>query len=125
MIFVEFLYRLVTLDIIWFMMLFANNLLITTMVFIVMAVFFGFNLKKAAFATALIFVQIWVIDDAVTLLGGFFISGAFLLIYYVSKLSVLTAVDEDERLKKHIIPINEAAWMVPLILYNLYMMRII
>lgn len=118
--FVDFLNAVVGIDFSWFAELFANNVLIATMVFMTMAIFFKFQIKKAIFATALIFIQIWVIDDTVGLLGGFFISGAFMLIYYVSKLAVLTAAEEDPKLQPRLIVINEAAWMVPLLLFNLW-----
>ena len=118
--FVDFLAAVVGIDFSWFAELFSNNILVSVMVFITMAIFFKFQILKAVFATALIFVQIWVIDDAVGLLGGFFISGAFMLIYYVSKLAVLTAAEEDPKLQPHLIAINEAAWMVPLLLFNLW-----
>ncbi len=123
--FIEFLYSIMTLNIGWFVELFANNILLAVMVLTAFAIFYQFKMKNAIFATALIFIQIWVIDETLSMLGAVMFVGSFLLIYYICKMGVWIAADEDPKLKKHLIPINEAAWMIPLLVYNLFRMGII
>lgn len=123
--FVEFIYNLLNLNVAWFVELFTGNILIAFMILAPFAILFQFKMKKAIPSAAFFFIYVWAMDEALTLIGLVTFVGGFLLLFYICKMAVWIAADEDPKLRPHLIKLNELAFFIPLIFYNLFIGGII
>ena len=102
---IEILSHLMNFDIGWFVALLADNLLMAFMLFAVFAIFLeGQNILKGSLV---IFITLFAFLDFEKVLGVTFFTGSFMLIYYISKLSVLAIAEGIPSLKSKMIFINE------------------
>jgi len=106
----ESLAHLFSFDFAWFVSLALDNILMAFMLFVVFFVFLeGQNTLKGCFV---IFVAFFAFLDFEKVLGVTFFTGSFMLVYYISKLSILSLVEGSSSLKKHMIFINEIQFFV-------------
>ncbi len=102
---VELLIHLLSLDFGWIITLPLQNPLMAFMLFAVFYVFLeGKNIVRGCIV---IFITLFAFMDFEKILGVTFFTTSFLLIYYISKLAVLSIAEGNAMLKKNLIFINE------------------
>ena len=111
---IEALSHLAALDVNWFAGLLAGNLM---MLFLLFATFFIFlEGKNVVLGSIVILATVFASLDFGTVLGVAILSGSFMIIYYITKISVLAVAEGNNTLKKYLIFINELQFFSVLII---------
>lgn len=121
--FVEFMYHLLSLDLNWIIQFILLNL---HWLFAFAAVMYFFTDGKKVISGIIVVVFVlWAMMDGARLMGWVFITGMFLLIFYVVKFFILKVAEETPQLQKKLIWINELSGYVTWISFNLWYMGVI
>lgn len=102
--FFSFFEHLLSFDLNWIIDLTLGNLLWLFM--FAVAVYVLFDKKKFFIAFFFVVIAFWLWGDFEALTGVGFGGGKVLLLYYISKLSVLSFVANHEKLKKNLVVIS-------------------
>ena len=117
----EFLHRLVSLDLSWFVWLVTANLVYF---FIFLAICFFFwegKMKKVIAAFFLLCLVAWSWIDFEMISGWVLFVGGFLAIYYITKVAVLAFAENTPALQSKLIIVSEIQFIVALVVYNLFL----
>ena len=116
--FVEIIMHYLALDFSWFLKLITVNPIMTFMLIATCFIFLeGQNLIKGSI---IILLTIFASLDFGNILGVSILTGGFMLIYYLSKISLLILVEGSENLKKNMFFINEFQFFTVLIIALLF-----
>ncbi len=117
-IFFEFFGALAALNFSWIIAFILGNLL--WLFFFATIVYILFNGQK--FFTAFVFFvfAIWLWNDFSALTGVGFIGAKVIAIYYVSKMAILTVVENNKNLKKHLVVISTVTGIASLLLATIF-----
>ncbi|MCR4335812.1 MAG: hypothetical protein NUV57_04725 [archaeon] len=115
---IETISHLLGLDFGWFIKLATVNPIMTFMLIAVFFIFLeGQNLIKGGL---IILVAIFASLDFGSILGVAILTGSFMAIYYMSKISVLLLAEGSDKLKKYMMFINELQFFGVLIIVLLF-----
>lgn len=103
----------------WLVNFLLSNLFWVFALVMLSYIFFG----RAKFFEGIVFLTfaLWLWDDFGSLSGIGFASSGVLLIYYISKISILAVVENSKELKKHLLVISTATGVVALVISNVFM----
>ncbi|MFH1390780.1 MAG: hypothetical protein ABIH20_00530 [Candidatus Diapherotrites archaeon] len=114
----ETITHLTALDFGWFIKLATINPIMTFMLISVFYIFLeGQNLIKGGI---IILAAIFASLDFGSVLGVAILTGSFMLIYYLSKISLLMMAEGSEKLKKYMMFINEIQFFGVLVIALLF-----
>jgi len=116
--FFSFFSKLLALDFAWILEFIISNLLWLFIFAVVVFVLFDGKNFFAAFVF-LIF-AIWLWGDFGALTGVGFIGAKVIAIYYISKIAILTIVESNKTLKKHLIVISTVTGLTSMVLANVF-----
>jgi len=119
MVFFEAVYSLINLDFVFFVDIIVSNLMWVFAWFAV--VFFLFDGKKTIFFFILFSILFWAFFDFGGLTGLTFISATFLLLNYLSKLSVIAWAENTPALKNNLVMISELVFFSLLLVYTFFL----
>ncbi len=119
--FFEFLAAAISLDLNWIAGLVFNNLHYLFFFAAFAFFFWGPSTKKWAVSIILLIPTIWLWVDFSTLSGWVIMGGAFLSIYYITKIVVLTFANDVPLLKNNLIIVTEVHGLALIIGYNLFL----
>lgn len=119
---VEVIYRLLLLDVGWFIGLFMNNLL---WVFIFYATANILDSSKTFFGKIGLFL-VFVFDvftelSFAQITGWAFLGAGFLSLLYISRLAVSILAENTPALKKHMLKIVTVHWLTVYVFYNVFL----
>lgn len=121
--FLEFLSHVLQLDFAWILKFVLLNLH-WLFAFVLAIYFFGEGKKVVSGVIALIF-ALWAMNDGANIMGWVFITGGFLLLFYVVKFFILKIAEETPQLQSKLIWINEISGYSTWILFNLWYLGVI
>lgn len=116
--FVEFMAHAFALDLDWIISLIMSNL--HYLFAFAAVVYFFLEGKKVILGVIIISLLLWAVMDLGTVAGFVVFVGGFLIINYLTKLALLTFV-EDTTFKKWLIPVSTAQAYIVLLAYNYFM----
>jgi len=118
--FFEFLAAVISLDVNWLAGLLFNNL--HYLFFFAAAAFFfwGPSTKKTVISMALLISVIWIWVDFDMISGWAVLVGAFLSIYYITKIVVLTFAEDVPFLRNNLVIVTEVHFLGLVVAYNLF-----
>ena len=116
---IEFLYRIIELDIPW-LVNFASSNLIWIFIFIA-TIFIFFEGKHVLLATVILIIDVWAWISFTSLLDWVLLTGGLLAIYYISKIAILGFAANEKSLQKHLPLITVLHGAAVIILYNMFM----
>jgi len=119
MVFLEAVQALLNLDFVFFINIVSTNLLWVFLWFAV--VFFLFEGKKTIYFFVFFSVLMWVFFDFATLTGLTFVTATFLLLNYLSKISVIAWAENTPSLKNNIVAIGEFVFFSLLLFYTFFL----
>jgi len=119
MVFFEAVYALLNLDFAFFVNIIASNIMWVFIWFCV--VFFLFDGKKTIYFFVLFSILFWAFFDFGGLTGLTFISATFLLLNYLSKLSVIAWAENTPALKNNLIMVSETLFFTLLLVYTFFL----
>ncbi len=115
----EVIQAALSLDIAFFIDLFLNNLFIFFGLYTLM--YFFVEKKDALLYTIVLEIILLATLDLETLTGLAMLSAPFLMIYYLTKIAVLTFVENSPGLKPYIIIISTVQYYAAFLFFNLVM----
>ncbi len=108
-----------SLDVAWWLhIIFAN--LFWVFGFLAIAYFF-FGGKKMLSGFLVIVLAIWATMDFSAFSGWTFTAAAFLLLYYITRLSLLAFIESVPSLQKHILPPFVIQYISLLVFFNIFL----
>lgn len=118
---IEFFYHLLSLDFVWILQLILFNLHYSFAFLALAVILFGKNSFKMIFSVALlIFFEYVAYVEFGAVIGWAFLTGSFLLLFYVSRFLLLVFAEETPSLKNKLVPLMLVQFLVLFILYNLF-----
>ena len=116
---IELLYRIFTFDISWLVNLFMGNLFF---VFGFTALMYYFmNGKKVLFATIILTLVLYAVQDFEAIANVVIIAPAFMLFHYIGKLGVHILAEQSPSLKKYHLLITNLELIAVFFLFNIFM----
>lgn len=115
---IETITHVLHLDLGWFIEMATMNPIMT---FMLIALFYIFlEGKNVIIGGVVILAAVFASLDFGSILGVAILSGSFMVIYYMSKISVLLLAEGSESMKKYMMFINEAQFFAVLIIVLLF-----
>lgn len=115
---IEAIYHLVNLEFDWFIQLVLLNL---HLLFVFVGIIFFFaNGKKVFSGTVALVLMLWVLNDVGSIFRWATFVGGFLSIHYIIKIGVLAFAEDDPRMSKKLIWVNEISSYIVWIAYNFF-----
>lgn len=114
--FFTFIGEVLGLNISWLINFFLSNLFWLFAMSMLVHIFFGF--KNYAKGMVFLTFALWLWGDFEALSGIGFMGAQVLLIYYLSKISLLAIVESSPGLKKHMLVISTITGLVALVAAN-------
>lgn len=116
MVLFEVIQALIGLDLEFFISLLFNNFFLAFGIFA--AVYFFFDKKDVIIYYLAMLGIIWAFVDIETLTGLAFVSSGFLVIYYITKISLLAFAENSPSLKRYMIVLSTAQFYLAFFIYN-------
>lgn len=116
----EFLARLVTLDVSWLFDLIGKNLFWLFVFAALGFVVYGHR-KNLVFAFAFIVLVAWVSTDFTRAVGWTFQDPRFWTLNMILQISILMFAESDEKLKKHFVFLNTMRFVFVLSFFNMFL----
>lgn len=121
--FVEFMYHLLSFDLVWIIQFVLLNL---HWLFAFAAVSYFFSDGKKILSGVIVIVfALWAMESGAKIMGWVFITGTFLLLFYVVKFFILKFAEETPAMQNKLIWINELSGYGTWILFNLWYLGVI
>lgn len=118
MVFFEVISHAIALDFGFFVEFILANLFWLFTYYTVMHFFF--NGKRVLYFTLLFGVLMWAWSDFQTISGLYWTVPSFLLIYYITKLAIVSIVDTTPFLKKYTVVISTLQFYVLFLIFNFF-----
>ena len=118
--FLEFLNRLLSLDIAWFVWLVTANVFWIFAFFAICFFFWDKDKTKAVAGMMMLSILAWLWVDFEMISGIVLFVGGFLGIYYITKVAVLVFAADMPALRDKLVIVSELQFIVLLIIYNFF-----
>ena len=118
--FFEFLAAVISLDVNWLAGLLFSNLHYLFVFGAIGFFFWGNSVKKMAVIAVMFPILMWTWVDFEILSGWIWAVPAFMAIYYISKIAVLTWAEDTPQLKSKLVIISEIQALALIAIFNLF-----